>query len=99
MQEVRAHVANMKQDGVYVGEDVIVASASCLSHDIYAYISSRKSSPVEYKSSTGASLSQVSVAFYEPDHYRAVMPFAINFERNDSYNPFLFYKKLAGHTC
>ena len=74
MQEVRAHVAKMKQDRVYVGEDVIVASASCLSHDIYAYISSRKSSPVEYKSSTGASLSQVSVAFYEPDHYRAVMP-------------------------
>ncbi len=75
MQDIHAHVENIKKDGVYVGEDVIVASASCLGRNICVYIASIKSSPLVYKPPYEAKLSQVCLAFYEPDHYRAVIPY------------------------
>jgi OTU-like cysteine protease len=68
-----AHAINA--NGIWVGEDAILAAADYLKRDIHVFIAAVRASPLIYSPLTTASdLSPIKVAFYEPGHYRAVLP-------------------------
>ncbi len=65
------HMSSISTVGTWVGEDVILAAANYLSRPIYVYTAAESSSPLIY--SPSKCLHEfISVAFYEPGHYRAV---------------------------
>ena len=74
----KAHLLleNLMRDGVWVGEDVIRATSSCLGRDVRVYSAMGQNSALVYPPACGAAVASaapIQVAFYEPGHYMAVM--------------------------
>ena len=68
------HINNIKNNGVWVGEDVVLATSKFLRRELHVYIAAEASSPLIYTSSTlDKSLSPISLALYELVHYSAVL--------------------------
>ncbi len=64
------HIVDVGTDGVWAGEDVIVASADYLCRDIQVFLATDKSSPRTYCPTTCiSSLPSLRIAYYEPGHY------------------------------
>ncbi len=78
--ELRRHFESMRRDGVWAGEDVVKAAASCLGRAIHVYTASGNSWPLIYQPEGGAAVASslpIKLAFYEPGHYRAVYSSAV----------------------
>ena len=68
------HINNIKNNEIWVGEDVVLATSKFLRHELHVYIAAEASSLLIYAPSTlDQSLPPISLAFYEPGHYRAVL--------------------------
>ena len=66
------HINNIKNNGVWVGEDVVLAISKFLRRELHVYIAAEASSPLIYTPSTlDKSLSPISLAFYELVRYGA----------------------------
>jgi len=73
---ILAHIDKARTNGTWVGEDVVLATAEYLRREIYVYTAMGNYSPATYTPSSclrQPTLSPVSVAFYEPGHYKAVV--------------------------
>ena len=65
--------SNIINDGVWIGEDGIIAAAMFLSREIYVFMAVDRISPIVYpKVKTEWNSASIKVAFYEPGHHRAV---------------------------
>ena len=71
---LRKRAAEVAKDGVWPGEDILLASANFLHQTIRVYLAHGVSSPISYSPSTTSSKPPLSIAFFEPGHYRAVVP-------------------------
>ncbi len=66
------HVLSVSGNGVAVGEDAIVALANVCRREVHVYIA--YADPLIYKPNDGIIVGNpVSLAFFEPGHYRAVV--------------------------
>ena len=69
---LRRRASEVRKNGTWVSEDVILATADYLQSDIHVFMASDRASPLIY--SADASLNNpILVAFYEPGHYRAAV--------------------------
>ena len=71
---LRKRAAEVAKDGVWPGEDILLASANFLHQTIRVYLAHGVSSPISYSPSTTSSKPPLSIAFFEPGHYKAVVP-------------------------
>ena len=79
--DVRKQVAKLKEDGSWVGEDMILASAAHLQREIHVYVAmdgktAAQNSPRIYSappSTAPVGSLPLLLAYYEPGHYRAVV--------------------------
>ena len=71
---INKHINNIKNNGIWVGEDVVLATSKFLHRELHVYIAAEASSPLICAPSTlDQSLPPISLAFYEPGHYCAVL--------------------------
>ena len=68
----RLRAEYIRQDGNWVGEDIIPVAAEYLKRDIHVFVAFANISPLVYSSSSLV-LSPVVLAFYEPGHYKSVL--------------------------
>ena len=74
-EAVRGHLAQLKKNGTWAGEDIILATAIHLKRNIHIYSGTGKSSPLVYSApdSAAVNLPNIFLAYYEPGHYKAVV--------------------------
>lgn len=75
---LRKRAAEVAKDKFWPGEDIILASANFLQQTIQVYLAHGISSPISYSPSTTSSKSPLSIAFFEPGHYKAVVPSSLS---------------------
>ena len=63
-------------DRFWPGEDIVLATAFCLQRAIVVYVTHGSSSPFTYSPLTASSKPPLTLAFFEPGHYMAVVPIA-----------------------
>ena len=68
----RLRAEYIRQDGNWVGEDIIPVAAEYLKRDIHVFVAFANISPLVYSSSSSV-LPPVVLAFYEPGHYKSVL--------------------------
>jgi OTU-like cysteine protease len=66
--------SNISQDFSWAGQDAILAAADLLNRDIYVYVSGDHCSPIVHSPTSLPCLQPIQIAFFEPGHYRAVLP-------------------------
>lgn len=65
--------ADVSKNKSWPGEDVIIASASCLQRVIHVYVAGGPATPHQYEPSIKpADVTPLLLALYEPGHYRAL---------------------------
>jgi hypothetical protein len=72
VDDVLRHADEAAVEGVWVGEDVIMAAAKYLRRPIHVFIAVDSCSPLVYGSPCEPGLQPLLVAFREPGHYNAV---------------------------
>ena len=75
VESLKQLAADIKTDGSWAGEDVIVVTANYLQQSIYVYFASEVSSLSKYLPDlplTPLKRGPVLIAFYEPGHFQAV---------------------------
>jgi predicted DCC family thiol-disulfide oxidoreductase YuxK len=66
--------AYVSRDQAWPGEDVILATAACLKRHLHIYVAGARDVPSRYSSDvTSSGAPPLTLAFYEPGHYRAVI--------------------------
>ena len=61
---------------IWPGEDIVLATAFCLQRAIVVYVAHGSSSPLTYSPLTASGKPPLTLAFFEPEHYMAVVPIA-----------------------
>ena len=72
---IEQHIQRMRLDGVWAGEEAILAAANFLQRElhVFKYITSAVASPAVYTPASGSCLgSPLRIAFLEPGHFHAV---------------------------
>ena len=79
------HVKIVRQPGSWAGEEAILAAADFLKSEVHVYIATAASSPLVNKptsvAASGVSNRPVSIAFYEPGHYKSVVSIGVPADR------------------
>jgi hypothetical protein len=71
----------LRTDGESVGEEAIIALANMCQREVHIYTA--YIDPLVYRPACGVVIGDpVSLAFYEPGHYRAVVPNVVDFQSN-----------------
>jgi hypothetical protein len=74
-EQVRLHLDQLSGDGTWVGEEVILATASLCRRPVHVYSANAKSFPLVYEPPQqffNGALSPIRLAFQEPGHFLAV---------------------------
>ena len=72
---IEQHIQRMRLDGVWAGEETILAAADFLKRElhVFKYVTSSVISPTVYTPASGSCLgSPLRIAFLEPGHFHAV---------------------------
>ena len=65
--------ADIATDRFWPGEDIVLATAFCLQRAIVVYVAHGSSSPLTYSPLTASGKPPLTLAFFEPGHYMAVV--------------------------
>ena len=79
-ESLRQLANNIRKDGSWAGEDIILVTANFLQRPLHIYCASYTSPPLVYvpELSSASQAVPVLLAFYEPGHFRAI------FNKSDS---------------
>ena len=73
-QTLRQHIIEVSTNKVWVGEDVIVATADYLQKQIYIFVAASSASPLVYSpTKVLPHYCLIQLAYYEPEHYQAIL--------------------------
>ncbi len=65
-------VSKLMSSGTWVGEEAILATSAYLQRDVHVFTAFAKSSPLIYAANSANCAPPITLAFYEPGHYKAV---------------------------
>ena len=73
---VQNRAKHISQQGVWPGEDILPIAASYLQRDLHIFLANFTTWPLIYSADIQQTLplSPITLAFYEPGHYKAVIP-------------------------